>query len=119
MRTKQIINIDTKLRRINWVESVLCINERTGQTLTLRLCNNGQSKGCFTRGLRTVNFNNTTTRKTANTQGDIQAKRAGRDNIDIHRTVATQPHDGAFTKLFLDLTECRFKSFAFCLIHIY
>lgn len=117
LRAKKVIDIHAKFGGIDWIEGVLSIDECTGQTLTLSFGNYGKGQCGFTRRLRAVDLNDTTTWQTTHAQSDVQAKRTGRNNIDVHCTVGAEPHNGTLAKLFLDLRKSHFQRFVFCLIH--
>ena len=108
LRTQQVVDIHAQFARIDRVQRVFGIDERTGFTFTLRCGDNLQRQGGFTGRFRPVDLDDTAHWQTAGAERNIQRKRAGGDGFYVHRTVFTQAHDGAFTELLFDLTQrCR------------
>ena len=114
---QQVIYVYTQLARILRVKRVLGVNEGTGCTRFLRLCNHRQRQGGFTRGLWTVDFNNTAFWQTANAQRDVQTQRTCRDSRDWLAILIAHQHDGAFAELTFDLTQGRSQGFLLVVVH--
>ncbi len=72
LRHQQVVNIDAKLACVFWIERVLSIDECTGSTQLLGLSDNRKRQRGFTRGFRTVDFNDSASWQATDTEGDIQ-----------------------------------------------
>ena len=83
---------------------MLGIHVRSHAALLLRFGNNLQRQGRLTRRFRTVYLDYAAARYAADTESDIEPKRAGRDhrNIFCHTSLA-ELHDRAFAELLFDL----------------
>ena len=117
LRNQQVIDIHTKLFRIDRIKRMLSINKSGNTALLLSLCNHMQRDRRLTRGFRSINLNDTPTRNTANAQRCIQRQDSGRDDLDVHmRRCFPQTHDGALAKILLNLFQCVVQCFFF--VHI-
>ena len=78
--------------------------DKGGKSTTL-LClgNHRQGKGGFTRGLRPVDFYNSTTGEPTYSKRAVYQEVACWNNIDINPMTITETHDRCFAKIFLNL----------------
>ena len=98
---------------------MLCINKSCHTPLTLGLCYHMQGYCGFTRGLRTINLNNTTSRNTAYTQSNIQWQNTSRDNLHIHICCGiSQAHNRPLAVVLFYLLHGIFQGFFSFLLHI-
>ena len=105
---QQIVDIDPQLGGIDGIQGVLGIDEGAGLAFALSLGNHLQGQRGLARGFRAVDFHHPAAGQTANAERHVQREGAGRDGFDVHGLAVAQTHDGAFTKLFLNLTQrCR------------
>ena len=82
--------------------------------MLLHFGNDLQSEGGFAGRLRAVNFDDPTARQAAHAQRDVQAQRAGGDDLDVlDRLALTQAHDGALAKLLFNLGQRGLQGFGF------
>ena len=72
LRHQQVINLNAKRFRVNRIQCVLSINERTGFSGFLSFCDNLQCQRGFTARFRSVNFNDTSKWQTTDAEGDIK-----------------------------------------------
>ncbi|MPM84743.1 hypothetical protein SDC9_131819 [bioreactor metagenome] len=79
----------------------------------LRFGDHVQCNGCFTTGLRPVNFDDAPARQPANAQRKVQRKAAGGNGIHLHGDILPQLHDGTLAKLLFNLGQCGFQCFGF------
>ena len=84
---------------------MLGIDVGADTTVALRLSHDMGSERGLARGLRTVDFGDTATRKTTDTESKIEGERTGRDRLDRHRVLLAHLHDRALAVLLLDLAE--------------
>ena len=82
---------------------MLSVDEGSDSALLLNVSNCVKCEGGLTRGLRTVDFYDAATGKSANAERNIQCDGAGRNHLDGSALVASQAHDGTLTKLAVDL----------------
>ena len=69
----------------------------------LRFHEDGQAEGGLSGGFRPENLNHAPAGHAADSQGDIQCQRSGRNRRDIQPRVLPQPHDRALAELLFDL----------------
>ncbi len=74
---QEFVGIHTKLAGISRVKRVFGIDKRTGPAKLLGFGNRVQRQRGFTRTFRTIDFDDTATRQTANAQSDIKTERTG------------------------------------------
>ncbi|MNV55214.1 hypothetical protein D3C71_1474410 [compost metagenome] len=88
------------------IQRVFGIHKRAGTAQLLHLGNHLQRERGLARRFRAIDLDHTATGQAAHAQRDIEAQRAGGDNLDVldHLTF-TQAHDRALAKLLLDLGE--------------
>src|SRR5579863_1604211 len=90
------------------------IDEGADAALLLRLGEAMQSQRGFARRFRAVDFDHSAARQAADAECDVEAERARRDGVDIHRLVVlTEPHDRALAEAALDLRQRGIKGFRF------
>ena len=75
LRNQQFVGIHTQFAGISRIKRVFRIDKRTGTAQFLGFGDGVQGQCGLTRTFRTINFNNTAARQTANAQPDIQPKR--------------------------------------------
>ena len=101
---QKIVNIHAQILGINRVQGMLRINKGCHAPLPLRLGNHVQGYGSLTRGLRTVNLNDTPPGNTAHAQGDIKGQNTCRNNFYVHIGCRiTQAHNGTLAIVLLNL----------------
>ena len=83
---------------------MLGVDKRHDAAHGLGLGQNLERQRRLTRGLGSIDLNNTASRHTADTQSGIEGQRAGGNSLDLELgTAVTIPHDGTLTELLLDL----------------
>ena len=83
---------------------MLGVDKRHDAAHGLGLGQNLERQRRLTRGLGTIDLDNTATRHTTDAQGDIEGKRTGRNGLNLELgTAVAIPHDGTLTELFLNL----------------
>ena len=71
-----------------------------------------QGKRGFARGFRPENLDDPAARQSTDAKRDIEAQRSCGNRFNLHRMlVLTEPHDGAFAEIPLNLTQRRFEGF--------
>ncbi len=114
---QQLVDIDAELLGIAGVERVLGVDEGASSPGALRLGDDVERQGRLARAFRSVNLDDATARQAADTEGDIEAERAGRDHLDIGNALArAQFHDRALAESAFDLAERRVQ--CLLLVHI-
>ena len=87
------------------------IDEGRNAAFFLRFGNGMERHGGLTRRLGTIDFDDSSTRITAHTEGHIEADAAGRDHFHMLNLLVTHAHDGAFSKVFLYFRHCCLQCF--------
>src|SRR6059058_2394719 len=82
---------------------MLDIDKRRQPATLLRLRDNGESQRRFAGRLRTVNFHDTSARKTANAERAIDQNISRRNDLDVDDLLVAETHDRAITVVFCDL----------------
>ena len=108
----EIVNINTDILCIDRIKRMLCVNESGNSTLLLHLCHTVQCNGSLTTGLRSVNLNDTSFRKSSESQCNIQTEGSCRNRFHVHICgIVPQLHHRSFAILSLDLCDCRIQCF--------
>jgi hypothetical protein len=106
LRDQKVVDIDTKLSRIDRVERVFRVDKSTGAAFLLSFGKAVQRQRGFARRFRAVNLDDPAARQATNAQRDVEAQRAGRNRLDVHRLhVLAEPHDRALAETALDLGQ--------------
>src|SRR5471032_651527 len=126
LRDQQLVQVDAQLLRITDVERVFGIDEGAGATEFLHLGDGLQGQRGFTGRFRTVDFHHAAARQAADAERDVQAERAGRDDLHFFdRGAGVHAHHGPFAELLFDLRQCgseglgllRCGYYAFFIVH--
>jgi hypothetical protein len=92
--------------RVLHVQRVLGVHKGAGAAELLHLGNDLQRQRGLARRFRAVDFDHAAARQAAHAQGDVQAQRAGGDDLDVLDDLAlAQAHDGALAELLFDLGQ--------------
>ena len=111
---QQVLQVDAQLLCVLDVQRVFSVHEGALAALALHFGDHLQRQRGFAGGLRPVNFDHPSARQTAYAQGNIQAQRAGGDDLDVFNDFAfAQAHDGAFAELLLNLGQRDLQGFGF------
>ncbi|QTK78213.1 hypothetical protein AT6N2_C0285 [Agrobacterium tumefaciens] len=114
LRDQQALQIHAKLAGIDRIKRMFGIDEGADAALLLGFRNGLQRQRRFTRAFRTINFNDTPLRQTADAERDIQAERARRNGFHFnHIFIGTELHDRSLAERPFDLGERRFQCLAF------
>ena len=114
LRNPKIVYINTEIFCINRVKCVFRVNKSRDAAVLLRLCNCVQSQCSLTRRFRTINFDNTSARITADTKSLVKQNRAWRNHLDSGGICScTEFHKRALTELLFNLKPCSFQSLHF------
>ena len=89
------------------IERVLGVDEGRGAAELLRLGDDLQRQRGLAGGLRPVDLDHAAARQAADAERDIEAQRAGGDDLDIVAWPRiAQAHDRALAELLFDLAQC-------------
>ena len=70
------------------------------------------------RGFRAVDLDHAAARQAADAERDVEAERAGRDDLDVVGDVrVAQPHDRALAELLLDLRQRGCQGLGLVVVH--
>jgi len=98
------VQVHPDLLRVLSIQCVLGIDEGAGAPDALHLGDDLQRQRRLARGLRPVDLHHAATRQPADAQRDIQAERAGGDDLNVALDLFVgQPHDRAAAELLLNL----------------
>ena len=93
---------------------MLRVDKRNLAAAFLRLCDDVERNGGFTRRFGTVDFGYPAARNTAYAERDVYAKRAGGDNVHLFERCRTQTHNRALAVFFVYLAyrlrDCLFSA---------
>ncbi len=96
---------------------MLGIHEAASAALFLRFGDDMQRKRGLARGLRPENLDNPAARQSTDAERDVEPQRSCGNRLNLHRMlVLSEPHDGAFAEVPLDLTQRGFEGFL--LVHV-
>jgi len=113
LRNKQVINIDTEAAGVGNIQGMLSIDKGGGSAALLCFGNYVQGQGGFAGRLRTVNLSHPAYRDASDADCNIKAQSSRGNCRHFFCFMGSQPHDRAFTKLFLNLVHRIVESFAF------
>ncbi len=117
LRYQQIFSIDPQFFSIVFIEGMFGINKCSQSSSLLSLCNAMHRQSGFTGGLWSINFDDSTSWNSTNTQGHIQSQRPCRNGRYILDFIVTKLHYGTFTVSFFQLVDGQLQSFEFfCVI---
>src|SRR3546814_1380748 len=117
LRDDEVIDIDAELLGIDRIEGMLGIHESRGAALLLSFSHRVQCERRLARAFRPVDLDDAAARETADPQGDIEPKRAGRQCPDLDRTAAAQTHGRRLPEGSADPRPRRIEGFL--LVHIF
>ena len=80
---QQIVHVHAELAGIGRVQRVFGVDERAGAAAFLRLGNGVQRQRGLARAFRPVDFHHPAARQAADAQRQVQAQRAGGDDLDL------------------------------------
>jgi hypothetical protein len=104
---QQLLQVDAELLRVLDVERVFGVDEGAGTAELLHFGHDLQGQRGLARGLGAVDLDHPTARQAANAERDVQAQRAGGDDLDVFDHFAIgQAHDRALAELLFDLCQC-------------
>ena len=111
---QQVLQVDAQLLCVLDVQRVLSVHKSALAALALHFGNHLQRQRGFAGRLWAVNLDHPSARQAAYAQRDVQAQRAGGDDLDVFNDFAfAQPHDGAFAELLFNLGQCDLEGFGF------
>ncbi len=114
---QEIADLDAELPRISRVERVFGVDKGSCTAGLLRLSDNVQGKRGLAGAFRAINFDHAPARHAADAKRNIEADRAGRDDLGLDNLViVAEPHDGAFAEGTLNLAQSGIEGF--CLVHV-
>ena len=103
---EQLLQVDAELLRVLHVERVLGVDEGAGAAELLHLGDDLQGERGLAGGLRAVDLDHPAARQAADAERDVEAERAGGDDLDVVDDLAlAQAHDRALAELLLDLRQ--------------
>ncbi len=115
---EQLVDVDADGAGVHRVHGVLGVDVGADAAVALRLGHDVHGECGLTRGLRAEDLDHTTTRQTADAEGEVEAQRPCLDGLDAHRGLFAHPHDGPFAELLVDgcqrHIECLFPIVAHC-----
>ncbi len=103
---QQLLQVDAELLRVLHVERVLGVDEGAGAAELLHLGDDLQGERGLAARLRAVDLDHPAARQAADAEGDVEAERAGGDDLDVVDDLAlAEAHDRALAELLLDLRQ--------------
>ena len=105
------VNIYSECSRIGRVKCVLNIYKGNITVVFLSLCNAVEWKRGFTRRFRAVNFNDSASWKTADTECDVKCERTCLNVVNIHMFIFAKAHNCTFTELLFYLSKRSLQRF--------
>ena len=87
------------------------VDERSQPAALLRLGNDRQCERGFARRFRAENFDDSSSRESADTQSAVYENVAGGNDIDVDDFLVTEAHNGAVTVILGDLLNCQVEIF--------
>src|SRR3984957_11845850 len=113
LRNQEVVHVNSELFRVSGIERVLGVDERGHTSHFLRLGNNLQRDGGFTRRFGAEDFDYTPAGKAADAQSCVEGNRSrGNYSNRDDGFLRSQPHDRALAKLLFDL--CKGQINCFC-----
>ncbi len=114
---QQIIDIDAEFLGVDRIECMLGIDEGRRAAHLLALGDHLEGERGLARRLRSVDFDDPTTRQAADTERDVERQRTGAVDLGSLTAAVTHAHDRALAELLLDLTERRRQGSLLVLVH--
>ena len=111
LRNEQRIHVYAERGRIDRVKCVLHVDKRRVAAHFLAFGDAVERQGGLTGGFRPVDLNDSAARQTADTEREVQRKRAGGDRIHVHAVVLAKAHDSALAELLFNLRQRSLKRF--------
>ena len=105
LRNEQIVDVHAQCARVNGVESVLGVDERSLSAALLYLCDDVERDGGLTRGFGTVYFDYSSARETADAESKVQPQRSGMNSLHRHVRILSEAHYGARAEVALYLAD--------------
>ena len=106
LRDQEIVDVHAKLAGIDRIERMFGVDEGADAALLLGFRDGVQSERGLAGGFRPINFHHPAARQTADTERDVEPKRARGNGFDIHGLVVlAKLHDRALAELALDLAQ--------------
>ena len=90
---------------------MLCINDSSNATCFLSFSYRMNRQRGFTTRFRSINFDNTTTRKTTYAQSHIQTNGTRGNNINLFNVIITHFHNGTTTMILFNFIHRQLKRF--------
>ena len=113
-RDQQLLQVDAELLRVLHVERVLGVDEGAGAAELLHLGDDLQGERGLAARLRAVDLDDPAARQAADAERDVEAERAGGDDLDVVDDLAlAEAHDRALAELLLDLRQGRLQGLGF------
>ena len=97
---------------------MFCVNKSSNATSLLSLCNGMDSQRSLTRTLRTIDFNDASTRIPSYTKCSIQAYTACRYHLNILNMLVAKLHNTSFTEVFFYFRHGCLKCFELFILRI-
>src|SRR3990172_9359946 len=102
---EQVLDLDADGAGVDRLEGVLHVDVGGHAARLLGLGDYVLGEGRLSRRLGAVDLGNAAPGDAADAQGQVEAKGAGRDGLDIELVLLAQAHDGAAAELLLDLAD--------------
>ena len=103
LRDQQLIDVDAKRLGIDRIQGVFHVNKGNLSAFFLCFCNDVQGNGCLTGAFRAVQFHDSASWNTANSERHIQGNGTGRNGIHLHVGVAAEPHNRSLAIYFFQM----------------
>jgi hypothetical protein len=111
---QQVLQVDAQLLRVLDVQRVLGVDKGALAAEFLHLGDHLQRQRGLAGRLRAVDLDHAAARQAADAQRDVQAQRAGGDDLDVLDHLAfAQAHDRALAELLFDLGQCHLQGLGF------
>src|ERR1044071_2069839 len=116
---QQVIGFDAKFLGITQIEGMFRVDIGAHTSLFLCLGDDVQGERGLTRRLRTIDFDDSSARNSADPKGNIESERSRRNYRQIlWRTGFAEPHDGTLAELPFDLADGEIECFLSIYIHL-
>ena len=117
LRHEQVVDLDAEFFGIGRIECMFGIDEGRRAAGTLGRSDDLQCQRGLAGRFRSVDLDDATARQTADTERDVEAKRASRDRFDHVGLAVTHAHDRALAELLLDLRKRSRQRTALVVVH--
>ena len=118
LRDQQVADIDAELARIDRVERVLGVDVRGRAARLLDLGDDLKAERRLARGFGPVDLDDAAARQAADAERDVEAERAGRDDLEVVLDLGLAHfHDRALAELLFDLRERGGERLALVVVH--